>query len=192
MLSGGERRRLVLAQLVVSGANFLVLDEPTNHLDIESREALEDALSEFAGTLLFVSHDRALIEALATRTLAIEHGGLTLRDGAFGEYARDHEPSLDGGAKPAEPARRERKPAKPGGGQARPAEALGAQQARGRTAGEARSSRWSRSWAAWRRGSRSRTPTSSPRRWSRTACAIAALQEDLAHLYREWELRVEQ
>ena len=68
VLSGGERRRLALARIVVSGANLLVLDEPTNHLDIESREALEDALDSFPGTILFVSHDRALIEALATRT----------------------------------------------------------------------------------------------------------------------------
>ena len=73
-LSGGERRRLALARTVVSGANFLVLDEPTNHLDIESREALEDALEAYQGTLLLVSHDRALIEALATRTLSIEDG----------------------------------------------------------------------------------------------------------------------
>jgi ATP-binding cassette, subfamily F, member 3 len=90
-LSGGERRRLALARTVVSGANFLVLDEPTNHLDIESREALEDALEAFEGTLLLVSHDRALIEALATRTLAIEGGRLTAREGAFGDYARAHQ-----------------------------------------------------------------------------------------------------
>ncbi|MDX6535621.1 MAG: ATP-binding cassette, subfamily er 3 [Gaiellales bacterium] len=94
VLSGGERRRLALARTVVSGANFLVLDEPTNHLDIESREALEDALQAYPGTVLLVSHDRALIEALATRTIAIEDGRLRLRDGGFGEYARDHEPAL--------------------------------------------------------------------------------------------------
>src|SRR5205814_2979890 len=101
VLSGGERRRLALARIVVSGANLLVLDEPTNHLDIESREALEDALAEFPGTILLVSHDRALIEALATRTIAIEDGRLRLRDGAFGEYARDHEPALAKSAAPA-------------------------------------------------------------------------------------------
>ena len=84
-----------------AGANFLVLDEPTNHLDIESREALEDALAEFPGTILLVSHDRALIEALATRTIAIEDGRLRLRDGAFGEYARDHEPAVAKAASPA-------------------------------------------------------------------------------------------
>ncbi len=73
-LSGGERRRLALAVLVASGANFLVLDEPTNHLDLESREALEAALEAFPGTILLVSHDRALLDAVAERTAAIEDG----------------------------------------------------------------------------------------------------------------------
>src|SRR5947209_7791014 len=68
-LSGGERRRLSLAILVNSGANFLIIDEPTNHLDLESREALEDALRGFDGTVLLVSHDRALLDAVGTRTL---------------------------------------------------------------------------------------------------------------------------
>src|SRR5260370_18673694 len=72
VLSGGERRRLALAVTVASGANFLVLDEPTNHLDLESREALEAALDAFPGTVLLVSHDRALLDAIAERTLAIE------------------------------------------------------------------------------------------------------------------------
>ena len=65
-LSGGERRRLSLAVLVHSGANVLILDEPTNHLDLESREALEHALGEFQGSLLLVSHDRALLDAVGT------------------------------------------------------------------------------------------------------------------------------
>ena len=65
-LSGGERRRLSLAVLVASGANVLILDEPTNHLDLESREALEDALKDFQGSLLLVSHDRALLDAVGT------------------------------------------------------------------------------------------------------------------------------
>jgi ATP-binding cassette subfamily F protein 3 len=106
-LSGGERRRLALARTVISGANLLVLDEPTNHLDIESREALEDALEAFPGTLLLVSHDRALIEAIATRTLAIEDGRLIAREGAFGAYASAHEATAPVPKKPSPaPARK--------------------------------------------------------------------------------------
>src|SRR5204862_7984344 len=71
-LSGGERRRLALALVVASGANVLLLDEPTNHLDLESREALELAPAAFPGTVLLVSHARALLDAVAHRTLAIE------------------------------------------------------------------------------------------------------------------------
>ena len=69
-LSGGEQRRLSLAILVASGANVLILDEPTNHLDLESREALEDALLAFEGAVLLVSHDRALLDAVGSRTIA--------------------------------------------------------------------------------------------------------------------------
>jgi ATP-binding cassette, subfamily F, member 3 len=87
-LSGGERRRLSLALLVASGANFLMLDEPTNHLDLESREALEDALDAFPGTVLLVSHDRALLDAVARRTLAIEDGMVRSYDGGWADYAR--------------------------------------------------------------------------------------------------------
>ena len=87
-LSGGERRRLSLAILVSSGANFLVIDEPTNHLDLESREALEDALRSFDGTVLLVSHDRALLDAVGTRTLAIEDRKLASYIGGWAEYVR--------------------------------------------------------------------------------------------------------
>ncbi len=87
-LSGGERRRLSLAVLVHSGANVLILDEPTNHLDIESREALEDALSAFTGALLLVSHDRALLDAVGTRTIAVEDRSLHSYVGGWPEYVR--------------------------------------------------------------------------------------------------------
>ena len=90
-LSGGERRRLSLAILVASGANVLILDEPTNHLDIESREALEDALLSFEGALLLVSHDRALLEAVGTRTVAVLDGTLRSYDGGWQEYVRARE-----------------------------------------------------------------------------------------------------
>ena len=91
MLSGGERRRLALAHVVASGANFLVLDEPTNHLDLESREALEAALEAFPGTVLLVSHDRALIDAVAERTLALEDRTIRSYDGGWAEYIRRRE-----------------------------------------------------------------------------------------------------
>ncbi|MEP7224875.1 MAG: ribosomal protection-like ABC-F family protein, partial [Actinomycetota bacterium] len=89
VLSGGERRRLSLALLVASGANFLVLDEPTNHLDLESREALEAALEAFPGTLLIVSHDRALLDAVPDRIVAIEDGTLRSYDGGWADLARE-------------------------------------------------------------------------------------------------------
>jgi ATP-binding cassette subfamily F protein 3 len=87
-ISGGEQRRLSLAILVASGANVLILDEPTNHLDIESREALEDALIEFEGTVLLVSHDRALLEAVGSRTLVCEDGELRSHPSGWAEYQR--------------------------------------------------------------------------------------------------------
>jgi ATP-binding cassette, subfamily F, member 3 len=88
VLSGGELRRLSLAILVASGANVLILDEPTNHLDLESREALEDALRAFDGALLLVSHDRALLDAVGTRTLALEDGALHSYEGGWADYVR--------------------------------------------------------------------------------------------------------
>ncbi len=90
-LSGGERRRLALALVVASGANLLVLDEPTNHLDLESRESLEVALDAFPGTVLLVSHDRALLDAVAHRLLAIDAEGLESFDGGWAEYAKRRE-----------------------------------------------------------------------------------------------------
>jgi ATP-binding cassette subfamily F protein 3 len=86
-LSGGERRRLALALLVASGANLLILDEPTNHLDLESREALEAALEAFPGTVLIVSHDRALLDAVPNRIVAIEDRSLRSYDGGWADKA---------------------------------------------------------------------------------------------------------
>src|SRR3954464_9200246 len=90
-LSGGERRRLSLAILVNSGANVLILDEPTNHLDLDSREALEDALRDYPGTVLLVSHDRALLDAVGARTVAIEEGKLHSYEGGWADYVRARE-----------------------------------------------------------------------------------------------------
>src|SRR4051794_8935281 len=90
-LSGGERRRVSLAVLYASGANVLILDEPTNHLDVDSREALEDALRSFQGSILLVSHDRALLDAVGTRTVAVEDGTLRSYEGGWAEYVRARE-----------------------------------------------------------------------------------------------------
>ena len=92
---GGSRSRSSSPR----GANFLVLDEPTNHLDLESREALEDALRAFPGTVLLVSHDRALLDAVATRILAIEDGRLRSYDGGWADFTRDSAEAT----KPAQP-----------------------------------------------------------------------------------------
>jgi ATP-binding cassette subfamily F protein 3 len=99
-LSGGERRRLSLAILVNGGANVLILDEPTNHLDLESREALEDALSAFGGSLILVSHDRALLDAVGTRTIAVEAGTLRSYVGGWPEYLRVREERKAAGEEP--------------------------------------------------------------------------------------------
>ena len=112
-LSGGERRRLALAVVVASGANFLLLDEPTSHLDLESREALEAALEAFPGTVLLVSHDRALIDAVARRTLAIEDGTVRSYDGGWADLSRSRaERDMAGGQTPA-PVRKGQERAKP-------------------------------------------------------------------------------
>ncbi len=99
-LSGGERRRLSLAVLVNSGANVLILDEPTNHLDIESREALEEALRGFQGAVLLVSHDRALLDAVGTRTVAVEGRALRSYTGGWPEYVRVREERRLTGTRP--------------------------------------------------------------------------------------------
>ena len=85
-LSGGERARVALAMMVLTRANFLLLDEPTNHLDIESVEALEDALAEYEGTILLVSHDRAMLEALTTRVWVLHDQHVTDFPGSFAEW----------------------------------------------------------------------------------------------------------
>jgi ATP-binding cassette subfamily F protein 3 len=86
VLSGGEKNRLALARLTLDPGNFLLLDEPTNHLDLPTREALENALAGFGGTLLFVSHDRYFINKVATRVAAFRDGRLELFDGGYDDY----------------------------------------------------------------------------------------------------------
>ena len=96
-LSGGERSRLALAVLLLERANFLVLDEPTNHLDINARESLEAMLTEFDGTILFVSHDRFFMDKVATKLWVVEDGSISVELGNYTDYHR----RLDAAAAPA-------------------------------------------------------------------------------------------
>ena len=110
-ISGGEAQRLALSILVSSESNLLILDEPTNHLDVDSREALEEALQGFGGTLLLISHDRALLEAVGNRTLVFEGARLKSHPGGWVEYrAAEEAPTPD----PAE-ATAKKAPSRPGG-----------------------------------------------------------------------------
>jgi ATP-binding cassette subfamily F protein 3 len=89
--SGGERNRLILAKLMVSGANVLILDEPTNHLDLESKAVLEEALNDFPGTILFVSHDRFFVDRVATTIWEFEGGSVTEFEGNWTAYKEEKE-----------------------------------------------------------------------------------------------------
>jgi ATP-binding cassette subfamily F protein 3 len=111
-ISGGEAQRLALALLTSSDANLLILDEPTNHLDVESREALEDALTGFGGTVLLISHDRALLEAVGSRTIVIEGGRLASHPGGWAEYRARVE--ADRAAAAPAPVRKARMPRQAG------------------------------------------------------------------------------
>ena len=105
VLSGGEKARLALAKLLLRPRNFLVLDEPTNHLDVESCGVLEYALRGYGGTLLFISHDRDFIDALATRVVEVKGGMLSDFPGNYSVYARcstrQESAMVDGGPEPA-------------------------------------------------------------------------------------------
>ncbi len=91
-LSGGERAKLLLTKLMLSGSNFLMLDEPTNHLDINSCEALQDALKEYEGTLLIVSHDRYLINSLADKIFYLTPNGIEVFEGNYEDFLKKFEP----------------------------------------------------------------------------------------------------
>ena len=87
-LSGGEKVRLMLAELIQKDVNFLILDEPTNHIDIENREVLEEAIKNYKGTVLFVSHDRYFINAIASRIIEISDNKINSYIGNYDDYQR--------------------------------------------------------------------------------------------------------
>ena len=97
VLSGGEKSRVALAKLMLSGANLLLLDEPTNHLDINSREALEEALLSYDGTIIAVSHDRYFMRKLASRVIEMSNGGIEDYRGGYSFYLEHRRiPSAEG------------------------------------------------------------------------------------------------
>jgi len=115
-LSGGEQSRLALAKLIYSRANVLVMDEPTNHLDIPSREALEQALGEYPGTIITVSHDRYFLDKLATEILHFEDGSATYHNGSYSDFYAVHHLRQSVREEPAPKKRIATAPAKPRAG----------------------------------------------------------------------------
>jgi ATP-binding cassette subfamily F protein 3 len=109
-LSGGERGRLSVARLLISNPNLLVLDEPTTHLDIPSREALEQALSGYTGTLIFVSHDRRLISRLANALWMVENGTIMPFEGTFEEWTERQRAAEQGSERARKAPQRRRIP----------------------------------------------------------------------------------
>ncbi len=180
-ISGGEQRRLSLAILVASGANVLILDEPTNHLDIESREALEDALIEFEGAILLVSHDRALLEAVGSRTVVAEGGRLTSHPSGWAEYQRRHDEA-------AEASREAAKPATPNGGGRRSKSKKPAQKAARKAARlEERIAKAEADLATIEEELSDPAAWSSPGRSERAKERHDAAKAAIAVLYEEWE-----
>jgi ATP-binding cassette, subfamily F, member 3 len=181
-ISGGEQRRLSLAILVASGANVLILDEPTNHLDIESREALEDALSAYEGAVILVSHDRALLEAVGTRTIVCEGGELRSFPSGWAAYQRERDEAAEAASASAAAAKRERR-----GGKRRSPRAVAQSAARKaeRLAGKIE--------AAEAELRQVEEELSDPAAWSTPAKAERAGQRHeeakrkLAELYEQWE-----
>ncbi|HEY2717274.1 MAG TPA: ABC-F family ATP-binding cassette domain-containing protein [Solirubrobacterales bacterium] len=183
-ISGGEQRRLSLAILVSSGANVLVLDEPTNHLDIESREALEDALVEFEGSILLISHDRALLEAVGSRTLVCEDGELRSYPSGWAEYQRRH----DEREEERQAATSDAKRAGSGGGKRRSGSRKPAQKAARKAAKlEERIAKAEANLAGLEEELADPAAWASPGRVERATERHAAAKATVAELYSEWE-----
>jgi ATP-binding cassette, subfamily F, member 3 len=125
VLSGGERTRLAVARMLLRPANTLLLDEPTNHLDLDSKDVLLEALEDFGGTLIFVSHDRYFVDKLATKIIAVGHGGIEVYPGTYEEFLWSREKRLEAvesGKPSAASGNPSRIPQQPAGKQTAPAQ----------------------------------------------------------------------
>jgi ATP-binding cassette subfamily F protein 3 len=181
-LSGGERRRVSLVRMIARGGNLLVLDEPTNHLDIDSREALEDAIQAYDGTVLLVSHDRALIDTVSTHTLSIDEGQAVLRHGGYSDLieARERSAAPPAPARTTPPRERADRPRR-------------APQRRGREVAEIerRIAGIEAEVATVEAALAEPAVTADRAALAERAARHRALQEELAWLMREWEERAE-
>ncbi len=116
VLSGGERTRLAVARMLLRPANTLLLDEPTNHLDLDSKDVLLEALEDFGGTLIFVSHDRYFVDRLATKVIAVGHGTVEVYPGTYEQFlwSRTHRTAVPDPPAPAkQPSRPGKNPTHP-------------------------------------------------------------------------------
>ena len=123
VLSGGERTRLAVARMLLRPANTLLLDEPTNHLDLDSKDVLLEALADFGGTLIFVSHDRYFVDRLATKIIAVGHGGIEVYPGTYEQFLWSRtQRTAQTERKPPSP------PSRPGNAATQPSSARGSQE----------------------------------------------------------------
>src|SRR5213076_1589127 len=112
VLSGGERTRLAVARMLLRPANALLLDEPTNHLDLDSKDILLEALEDYGGTLIIVSHDRYFVEKLATKIIEIGHGEASVYPGTYTEFLwhKEHPGTPNAQLPPIRPAAKPKEP----------------------------------------------------------------------------------
>ncbi len=182
-ISGGEQRRLSLAILVASGANVLILDEPTNHLDVESREALEDALLAYEGAVILVSHDRALLEAVGTRTVACEDGRLESHPHGWAEFQRRRDEAAEAASAAAAAAKREER----GGGRRRKPGAAARSAERKASRLAERVERAEAGLRAVEEELADPAAWATPAKSARASERHEAAKRELAELYEEWE-----
>ena len=175
-MSGGERARLLLLRLMLAGDNFLLLDEPTNHLDIGSREALEEALDGYDGTLMVVSHDRYFINRLANRILLLRRDGVSETDGNYDDYIR-----AAVSPKPKKP------PAENGYKQTKAADAARRRQAALLRQAEARVAALEAEQATLRERLNDPAAAADYQELSAVTAALAALDEQILAAMAEWE-----